>query len=449
MRHTSKWISLILTLLILVTATGCGSTNQASASSTPAPAAQQEEPASPTAQTTSSTVVDNRKNKSSGTTASFSDEDFTKHEYLFENSIGDSLYFVVVTNNSDAIVSISGNATAKDASGTPIGAGNTSIDVLGPGETSIDYFYFDSVKNIASVDYQLSYSPAKYYQPVIGNLAVQQILNDKNVTVTVTNEGDINAQFVEAHALFFDAAGNVIAHSSNYVTDNDSEIKPGATISAQLDSYGKDYDHAEVYFTGRSDGKSTPVTESKVSDADFVIIEKPFKNSIGDTLWYLIVKNNSEYDVGFSANATAYDAGGNIIGADDASIDVIGAGQTSICYFYFDSVPGIDHVEYTRSYDTESRYYSDVLHNLSSQITINDQNVILSVTNNGSEEAEFVQAYALFLDGQGNVVAQDSTYVTDEDSEIKPGTTITKQLTVYGKTFDTVEVYFTGRHSSW
>ena len=296
MRHTSKWISLILTLLILVTATGCGSTNQASASSTPAPAAQQEEPASPTAQTTSSTVVDNRKNKSSGTTASFSDEDFTKHEYLFENSIGDSLYFVVVTNNSDAIVSISGNATAKDASGTPIGAGNMSIDVLGPGETSIDYFYFDSVKNIASVDYQLSYSPAKYYQPVIGNLAVQQILNDKNVTVTVTNEGDINAQFVEAHALFFDAAGNVIAHSSNYVTDNDSEIKPGATISAQLDIYGKDYDHAEVYFTGRSDGKSTPVTESKVSDADFVIIEKPFKNSIGDTLWYLIVKNNSEKD---------------------------------------------------------------------------------------------------------------------------------------------------------
>lgn len=445
MRQMKKWISLVLLVTVLVTVTGCGSTSQAPTSKQTS--AETVEPASPTMQELGSTVVDNRKNKATAS-ESFSDADFTKQEYLFENSIGDSLYFVVVTNNSEAIVSVSGNATAKDAAGNPIGADNMSIDVLGPGETSIGYFYFDSVKNIASVDYQLAYSPSKYYKPVIGNLAVQQILNDKNVTITVTNEGDINAQFVQAHALFFDAAGNVIAHSSGYVTDNDSEIKPGATLSAQLDIYGQVYDHAEVYFTGRSDGKSTPVAESKVSDADFEIVEKPFTNSIGDSMWYLIVTNNSEYDVGFSANGTAYDAGGNIIGADDTSIDVVGAGQTSICYFYFDSVPEIDHVEYTRSYNTDLRYYSDVIHDLSSQITINDQNVIVSVTNTGSEEAEFVQAYALFIDGQGNIIAQDSTYVTDDDSEIKPGATITKQLNVYGKAFDTVEVYFTGRRSS-
>ena len=74
-----------------------------------------------------------------------------------------------------------------------------------------------------------------------------------------------------------------------------------------------------------------------------------------------------------------------------------------------------------------------VIHNLSSQITINDANVVVSVTNEGTEEVEFVQAYALFLDGQGNIVGQDNTYVTDNDSEIKPGATITKQLTVYGQ----------------
>ena len=448
MKHLAKRISLILMLLILMTATGCGATSQTVASPQ-ASTVPQKELASPTPKVLSTTVVDNRKNNDSSAAMSFTDADFSKQEFMYENSIGDSLYFVVVTNNSQATVEVSGNATAKDAAGNAIGAGNMSIDVLGPGETSIGYFYFDSVKNIASVDYQLNYSPEKYYKPVISNLAVQQILNDKNVTITVTNEGDINAQFVEAHALFFDAVGKVIAHSSSYVTDNDSEIKPGATLSAQLDIYGQNYDHAEVYFTGRSDGKSTPVVESKISDADFEIIEKPFVNSFGDTLWFLIVTNNSEYDVGFSANGAAYDASGNIIGAADTSIDILGTGQTSICYFYFDSVAGIDHVEYTCNYDTEVRYYSDVLHNLSAQVTINDANVVVSVTNNGTEEADFVEAHALFLDSQGNVVGHDSTYVTDNDSEIKPGATITKQLTIYGQSFDTVEVYFTGRHSSW
>lgn len=446
MKTTVRWTALTMMLLMLLMSSGCMASSRQSANTADETALTAVSDL--TAKTLSTTVVDNRKSKDSGTAASFTDEDFTKQEYLFENSIGDSLYFVVVTNNSQATVEVNGNATAKDAAGNAIGAGSMSIDVLGPGETSLDYFYFDSVRNIASVDYQLSYTPAKYYQPVIGNLAVQQVLNDKNVTVTVTNEGDINAQFVQAHALFFDAAGHVIEHSSSYITDNDSEIKPGATLSAQLDIYGKDYDHAEVYFTGRSDGRSTYATESKVSDEDFQIVEKSYESSFGDTMWYLIVTNNSEYDVGFSANGVAYDGNGNIIGADDASIDILGTGQTSICYFYFDSVPEIDHIDYTCSYETDT-YYTDVIHNLSSQITINDANVVVSVTNEGTEEAEFVQAYALFLDGQGNIVGQDNTYVTDNDSEIKPGATITKQLTVYEQAFGTVEVYFTGRHSSW
>lgn len=420
--------------------TGCGSSNQAAAS-TQAPVE-----ASQGFQQQSSTIVDNRK-KSEDTAASFTEADFSTKEYLYENSIGDSLYYVIVTNNSRATVEVSGNATAKDGSGNAIGAGKMSIDVLGPGETSIGYFYFDSVSNISSVDYLLSYSPVRYYKPVISNLSVNQVLNDQNVTVTVTNTGEINAQFVQAYALFFDAADHVIAQSSAYITDNDSEIKPGATLSAQLDIYGKQYDHAEVYFTGRSDGSSSQATNS-VSEADFDVTEKKWENSIGDTLWFLVVKNNSEYDVGIKANGTAYDQSGNVLGASNASIDAIGADQTSICYFYFDGVNGIDHVDYQLSFDT-NLYYEDVIHNLSSSATINDSNVVVAVTNNGDKSADFVQIYALFLDAQGNIVAYDSTYVTDNDSEIKPGVTLTEQLTVYGKSFDTVELYFTGRHDQW
>jgi hypothetical protein len=111
--------------------------------------------------------------------------------------------------------------------------------------------------------------------------------------------------------------------------------------------------------------------------------------------------------------------------------------------FYFDSVKGIDHVKYSMGFDT-SPYYSSVISDLESVNSINDKNVVVTVTNNGTQAAQFVEAYALFLDSDGNVVYYDSTYVTDGDSEIKPGATLSKQLTAYNS-FDTVEVYFTGR----
>ena len=453
MKRATRLMSIILVVVLFaLLAVGCGS-GSANSSTTPAESSGTNKDSSSESNKVTdncNTVTDNRStitdNRTQSSSTTFSDEDFEVTGFPFENSIGNSLFFVIVKNNSEAVVTVDGNATAKDSGGNPLGADSMSIDVLGPGETSVGYFYFNNVSGVEAVDYQLSYSRQTYYQPVIANLDVSQVLNDKNVTVTVTNNGEINAQFVEAHALFFDASDKVISYNSTYITDSDSEIKPGATLSAQLDLYGKSYDHVDVYFTGRSDGRRTEVSNI-VSDADFEVTEHKFENSIGDTLWFLVVKNNSQYDVGVSANSTAYDKAGNVIGADDASIDVLGAGQTSICYFYFDGVKDIDNVQYQFFYKTDL-YYEDVLHDLTANTTINNQNVIVAVTNNGAGPAEFVEAHALFYDTQGNVVGYDSTYLTDNDNEIKSGATITKQLDTY-TAFSTVEVFFTGRRSSW
>lgn len=154
------------------------------------------------------------------------DEDFSIVGYPYEDSFS-SMYFLVVTNNSKGTVEFSANGIARDANGEMIGADELSIDVLGPGETSIGYFYFSDVKDVASVDYTFEYDTSSYYYPVISNLSIEQTLNDRNVTVKVTNNGNSCAEFVEAHALFFDSSNNVISHTSNYVVDNDSEIKPG------------------------------------------------------------------------------------------------------------------------------------------------------------------------------------------------------------------------------
>lgn len=373
------------------------------------------------------------------------EDQFEFNEYKYEDGIGDTLYFLVVKNNSESTVAFESNGTAKDSNGSVLGSAECSIDVLAPGEQSIAYFYFNGVTGIDSVDYTKSFDTDPYYKPVLSNLDVEGNLNDQNATITVTNKGSYAAQFVEAYALFFDADNNVIRYSFNYVTDGDSEIKPGATLSAQLDSYDS-YDHVEIYLTGRSDGSEGAASSSSVSDDDFEKKEYLYSNSFATTD-YLVITNNSESTVGITGNATALDSSGNVIGAADCNIDVLGPGEQSICALYFDNVQNVDHVEYQLSY-SEDLYYKPVISNLDVQATINDSNVVVTATNKGEYAAQFVQAYVLFFDASGNIVDTGYGYITDDDSEIKPGATLSEQIDAY-ESFDHVEVYLTGRASDF
>lgn len=177
-----------------------------------------------------------------------SNSDFQTKEYLYENTIGDTIYFVAITNNSNTDVSISGNATAKDSSGNLTGADDMDVSIIGTGETSIGYFYFDGVKGVDSVEYKLSYDSEPYYSPAVKNLSVEKTENEKNVILSVTNNGEKTANFVEAYALFMDENDNVLNYSSDYVDGGDG-IMPDDTIAVQLDSYEK-YDHVDIYFSG-------------------------------------------------------------------------------------------------------------------------------------------------------------------------------------------------------
>lgn len=178
--------------------------------------------------------------------------EFDIQEYKYENSIGDTYYFLAIKNNSTQTVSIRFNMVAYDKKNNTIGAADGSIDVLGPGEESIGHGYFDSVKGIDHVEYDISFNDASYYEPVVGKLEVVKSINKKNVVVTVTNKGDKPAQFVEATALFLDKNGKVIGYSTKYITDSDYELKPGAKLSGQLGIY-KGYKTVKVYFTGRAE----------------------------------------------------------------------------------------------------------------------------------------------------------------------------------------------------
>jgi len=179
----------------------------------------------------------------------------------------------------------------------------------------------------------------------------------------------------------------------------------------------------------------------QISDADFDIVEHKYE-SLFATSDYLVITNNSDYAVEVNGTATALDVNGTTIGADDSELHVIGPKETSIFNFYFSDVKDVDKVDCKLSYRASN--YTNIINDLAKDYSVSQKNVIVNVTNNGSKTGEFVEATVLFFDGNNNLVNTDTTYITDEDSEIKPGATITKQATSYDD-FDHVEVYLEGR----
>ena len=85
---------------------------------------------------------------------------------------------------------------------------------------------------------------------VIQDISVEKIDIANGVILKLTNHGDVAAEFVECYVFFF-RDNKLVYVNSNYFTDDDYEIKPGETISGQIDSY-EPFDHIEFYLDGRS-----------------------------------------------------------------------------------------------------------------------------------------------------------------------------------------------------
>lgn len=190
--------------------------------------------------------------------------------------------------------------------------------------------------------------------------------------------------------------------------------------------------------------QTTTQSIKKPTEKDIEIIsEYTYADSIGwYTYHFVVVKNNYNKTVRISTSSLAYGDNGQIVGAADSYFEALGPGCVSVYYEAFETDKKI------KSYDTQinvniDEMYSSVIQDLSYQKSEIDDGIVFQVTNNGKESAEFVEGYALFFNN-GKIVGFESSYFTDDDSEIKPGKTIFKQFNCYEE-FDDVEFYLTGR----
>ncbi len=168
-------------------------------------------------------------------------------------------------------------------------------------------------------------------------------------------------------------------------------------------------------------------------------------HSFSNDYWnysFLIIKNNSPYTLEISAATKYYDAAGNLVGAKDSGESAVGSGSEICLYFMPDERYAT--MEYDISVKEDEWYESAVGDLTYESVTAKDKEIV-SVTNTGTRPAEFVEAYAIFFNGD-TPVGFETTYFTDDDSELKPGKTITKEMDCY-EDYTSVKFFFTGRRS--
>ena len=194
-----------------------------------------------------------------------------------------------------------------------------------------------------------------------------------------------------------------------------------------------------------SDQEDTVVTTQN-EDIDYVsqldITEYSYVNSIKNTIYCMVIKNNSDKTLKFSVNITANDQEGNLVGAQTMEEYAVESGYEVLMTTSFD---GDKAEEFVYNLDAEvDEYYSPVLSDLDVKITKADKKVIVTCKNTGNESAKFVKASALFFNKEGELVYSNETYCVANNSSLEAGKTISKEIDAF-REFHDVKIYMTGR----
>lgn len=158
---------------------------------------------------------------------------------------------LIVTNNSQQLVTAKFAIKYFDAAGNVIGVSNVSTEALGSGET-----HFLSASNEAPFEYaEVSITSAKPDGRYNGSLADvscnDYAVNSEKVIFEVTNNGDAAVSFVRANVLFYNG-DEVIDSDYAYAVDDDNELKPGATLMSEV-STNKSFTSYRIFYYGRID----------------------------------------------------------------------------------------------------------------------------------------------------------------------------------------------------
>lgn len=183
----------------------------------------------------------------------------------------------------------------------------------------------------------------------------------------------------------------------------------------------------------------TTTTAKELLESDFEVQEYIyvpwFKKENTDCL--LVIKNNSTESAYVKFNITAHDKKDNVIGAASTSSYFIGPSEETFVYCTLEDVTGVDHITRKMTISDGGTKVPEI-GSLVAETHVNKNNVVLTISNNGQNEATEIYAYVVFFDKNGKVV--DYT-ITDEIYSLPAGDSTSVQLKTYVK-YASLKVYF-------
>jgi hypothetical protein len=225
------------------------------------------------------------------------------------------------------------------------------------------------------------------------------------------------------------------------ITNTPSE--PTETVPASSVTEAKNTSVSEQALDLSDSSKIDSTTEEFDEDtvvSQLAVTKYQYTDSIKTHWVVLVIKNNSNFNLDITVDLDLFDKSGKIIGTKEEEQEAFEKGSGIALTFMNEEAPA--SIKYEISAEPETMY-DCVTSELSQKTVLGKEKAIVAVTNNGSQSAEFVEGTGLFFKGK-TLVGIETTYFTDDNSKIKAGKTIKKEMMCYNA-FDSVKVYLTGR----
>lgn len=173
------------------------------------------------------------------------------------------------------------------------------------------------------------------------------------------------------------------------------------------------------------------------------IVKEYYYNTSLDYYYIFILRNTSGYTAEIRANIIFYDAEDNIVGVGNGSENACESGYETYWSFSNDDIP-FDHVSVEITMAPEEYYADGGQSNIESSVSIVSNKAIITAKNTGNVPVKFLKYNLLYLDEAGQIVSTKWGYLTDDDSELKPGATEMRDDACYDD-FSDAKVYLLGR----
>lgn len=189
---------------------------------------------------------------------------------------------------------------------------------------------------------------------------------------------------------------------------------------------------------------TAPLTNASTNSADAGCeVTKYMWNSSNYKYVAIQVKNTTNDTIDINASFLLKDSSGNIVGVKSADESAIAPQQEIVLY----SLDDVDFVDFDYKVSTEISRYSSVFNEATITDNMAENKVIVSATNNGNKELDYLKASVLYFSNGSPVYVKDR-YLTGNNNALMPGSTEYAELEAY-TTFDSYKVFITGRCSKY